>query len=328
MSELDETIRIVGSWSPELAETLVSLSFLGGETRSGAVGWSETLGALVAADGAVAAMTYWRRVLKENYALNPLVGLLIIEHMRKHPSQCNDALIAMKLGFARTIANVAFRVADCLYEESKSRFSGAEADLAIAQCGVALAEFRFAIESGLLSEPTRRIATGKYAAGVAMMGRWVDLPPATVDRAVDYSQESILLGNITSATIDYRLELLLQQFDQTGREGVLREARRLTSKFKEFAEGSELAQAETCLRLALLAHPTDAETYFALADRYCAGFVARKPADEARQIVFSHLLMAARANRGVLTLRSVAVPRGLRAAIAALRVSAGCDGCE
>ena len=321
MTQADEIAIALHTWAPELAESFNSLAYLGSESSIKWLTdseWSSMLDSLTRADGFATAAEMWRRVLKDGVRLSAPALLLILEHMRRHPADAGLALAAINLGFTKTLANVAYRAADALHEDAKASFAGAEIDVAIARFRAALSEFRFSIESLLLTDPTRRIATGKYATAVAMIGRWINLPPETVSRALVYPQESMTLGNVQPETLVYRLELLLQQFDQTGDARLLHDARRLTMTNQVIAEGSELAQAETRLRLALLAilQPSDADTYLKVAAKQIASCRPRNGVEDARRSVLSTLVAVA-ARRGLsIPARSVSIPRGLLALMA------------
>ena len=253
MKRTDEIEFAICSWAPELAGKLNSLAYLGSEhsikwlTDSE---WSSELESLICRDGYLIATELWRKVIKENAILSAPILLLILEHMRRNPAKMGEELAGIKFNFSKSLANIAHRVADAMHDGAKSSFASAEIDVAIVRFRIALSEFRFSIESMLLSDETRRIATGKYATAVAMIGRWILVSPEVLSRAVMYSQESMELGNQQPETLTYRLELLVLQFDQTGKMELLRGALKLLSDNPNIAAGSEIAEAEVRFRLA------------------------------------------------------------------------------
>lgn len=209
MNQDEQITSAVHAWAPELAESLIALAYLGSETAIQWLTestWSSQMDLLVQGDGHATAAEMWHRVLRDGVSLPTPALLLILEHMRRRPADTGMSLQASALGFSRTLGNVAFRAADALYESAKASFAGDELDVAIARFRAALAEFRFAIESQVLSDATKKIATGKYATAVAMIGRWINVAPDAVSRALSYSQESMLLGNVQPETFIYRLE--------------------------------------------------------------------------------------------------------------------------
>ena len=321
MTRTDEIAAALHAWAPELAESFTSLAYLGSESS---IKWltdsqcSSQLDALIRADGHVIAAEMWYKVLKEHVPLPAPALLLILEHQRRHPADTGDALTKIGLDFSKTLANVAFRAADLLHESAKDSFAGDEIDVAIARFRAALSEFRFSIQSQLLSDATRRIATGKYATAVAMIGRWVNVSPEVLSRALAYSQESMMLGNLKPETLIYRLELLVLQFDQTGDSLLLRSALELLSANPSVAEGSELAEAEARSRLALLSvsGSRNARRYREVAKKLLASFRPRSSVEDARRCVLSSLVSEAEQGRLVMSARSMAIPRGILALMA------------
>ena len=304
------------AWSPELAERLNTLAFLG---SAHSIQWvvhsecSSDLQLLCHAKSHDIAVEMWRRVLRENFTLATPALIVVLEHIRRNPANTGIALAGINLDFSKTLANVSFRAADSLYESAKTSFANDEIDVAIARFKSALSEFRFAIESQLLSDSTRRIATGKYATAVAMIGRWSTVSQEAASRARSYSQESMTLGNIQPETFIYRLELLVQHFDQTGDVQILHEALEMLSSCRQFAEGSELAEAEVRVRLASRSVPQsrDARRYLATASRLIADYEPKNKVEEARRSVL--LVLAAEATEKGLSFlpNRVAIPRGL-----------------
>lgn len=321
MTQVDEIASALHAWAPELAENFNTLAYLGSElsiewlTKSD---WSLELDLLIREAGQATAVEMWRKVLKEHIHLPVPALLLILEHMRRRPADTGSALATVGLEFSKTLANVAFRAADALHESAKASFASDEIDVAMARFRIALSEFRFAIESQLLSDATRKIATGKYATAVAMIGRWVNVSSEAVSRALMYSQESMMLGNVQPETFMYRLELLVQQFDQTGCDQLLREALALQSENRDIAEGSELVEAEARLRLAQLSAPEsrNARRYLTSARDLLANHRSRNSVEEARRRAL--LVLVTKATNGELSIspRSVAVPTGILALMA------------
>jgi RNA:NAD 2'-phosphotransferase (TPT1/KptA family) len=320
MTQDEQVASAVHAWAPELAESFNTLAYLGSETAIQWLtesSWSAQMYSLVQESGHATAAEMWQRVLRDRVSLPAPALLLILEHMRRRPAVTGSSLQAAALGFSRTLGNVAFRAADALHESAKSSFAGDELDVAIARFRAALAEFRFAIESQVLSDATKKIATGKYATAVAMIGRWVNVSPDAVSRALSYSQESMTLGNVQPETFIYRLELLVQQFDQTGDPGLLREALVLQSQNQHIA-GSEVAEAEARYRLAQLAAPgsREARRYLTSAQSLLEGCNPRNSVEEVRRKVL-HLLVTKTVNGELpASPRSVASPRGILAQMA------------
>jgi RNA:NAD 2'-phosphotransferase (TPT1/KptA family) len=321
MTRTDEIAGALHAWAPELAESFASLAYLGSESSIRWLtdsAWSSELDALIRAGGHATAAEMWRKVLRENVSLSVPALLLILEHQRRHPAETGASLTKIGLDFSKTLTNVAFRAADALHESAKASFAGDEIDVAIAQFRAALSEFRFSIESQLLSDATRRIATGKYATAVAMIGRWISVSPEAVSRALLYSQESMTLGNLKPETLIYRLELLVLQFDQTGDDQLLRDALELLSENQNIAEGSELAEAEVRFRLAQLSvsGSRDARRYLEVAEKKLAQFRPRSGVDEVRRSTLSFLVKETKQGRLVMSARSMAIPKGLLALMA------------
>lgn len=316
MTRADKIANAMHAWAPELADSFYSLAYLGSESSIKWLTdseWSSQLESLIRQDGHAIAAEMWRKVLKQRVLLSAPALLLILEHMRRNPADTGGSLAIIGFEFSKTLANVAYRAADALHEDAKDSFAGDEIDVAIARFRAALSEFRFAIESQLLTDPTRRIATGKYATAVAMVGRWINVSSEAVSRALLYSQESMTLGNQKPETLTYRLELLVLQFDQTGDAQLLRDALELLSANRNIAEGSELAEAEARFRLAQLSvsGSRDARRYIQVAENKLSRFRPRSGVEEARRSVLSGLVAEAKQGRLVIPARSIAIPRGL-----------------
>lgn len=322
MTRADEIANALQAWAPELAESFNLLAYLGSEpsvnwlTESE---WSSLFELLISRDGSATAAEMWRKVLREHVHLPTPALLLVLEHMRQSPAETGSSLAMLNLEFSKTLANVSFRAAEGLYEGAKSSFAGDEIDVGIARFRAALSEFRFSIESQLLSDATRRIATGKYATAVAMIGRWNIVSSEAVSKALLYSQESMALGNVQLETFVYRLELLVQQFDQTGDERILRDALELLSGNQNMAEGSELAEAEARLRLALLSvsGSRSARRYLTRAECLLKEYKPKNLVEEARRRVLFKLIAVAASGKPSIPARSVAIPRGLLSQMAA-----------
>jgi len=306
----------MNAWTPQLVDTFNSLAYLGSDlsvkwlTDSE---WSSELEILVRRDGHATAADMWRKVLKEGVSLPAPGLLLILEHMRRNPAGIEEALAIFEFGFAKTLANVAYRAAEALHDDARASFAGDEIDVAIARFQVALSEFRFAIESKYLTDATRRIATGKYATAVAMIGRWINVSPEAVSRALLYSQESMSLGNQKRESLIYRLELLVLKFDQTGDAQLLRGALALLSENQHIAEGSELAEAEARFRLAQLssAGSRDVRRFLNCAERKLSEFRPRSGVEAARRSALLSLVGEVKSGRMNISAGSIAIPRAL-----------------
>lgn len=318
--EISHTLQI---WAPELAESFNLQGYLGSElsvnwlTESK---WSSQFELLISQDGSATAADMWHKVLREEVRLPVPALLLMLEHLRQRPAETGCSLDTLNLEFSKTLANVSFRAAEGLYEGAKSSYAGDEIDVGIARFRAALSEFRFCIESQLLSVATRRIATGKYATAVAMIGRWYNVPPDAVSRALLYSKESMALGNVQPETLVYRLELLAQHFDQTGNEQILRDALVLLSENQSITAGSEISEAEIRLRLALLSMPghRDARRYLTRSESLLNKYKPKNLVEDARRCVLLKLVAVAANGKPTIPARSVAIPRGLLSQMAAM----------
>ncbi|VFR32729.1 RNA:NAD 2'-phosphotransferase [plant metagenome] len=312
----DDLTKALQAWSPSLAESLSSLAYLGSEP---ATEWLANSGEkvdfekLFFADGHKVVAHLWKQVLDRKIVAPAPSLLLMLEHLRKHPSVAAESLLRFKLTFSKSLANIAFRAAESLHKDARYSYADDEIDVAILRFKSALSEFRFSIESKYISDSTRRIATGMYATAVAMVGRWVNVAPEAITRALAYSHESMGLGNLEPETLNYRMELLVLQFDQTGNSDLLREALGLVADHKNIAKGSELAEAEARFRLALLADPETkvARRYFNSAKRKLAEINFRSSAEETRQQAISTLIALSEQGPYIIPARSAAIPRGL-----------------
>ncbi|WP_255992043.1 aminoglycoside phosphotransferase family protein [Chitinolyticbacter albus] len=321
MRRTDEIAGALHSWAPELAESFTSLAFLGSDSAIKWLTdspWSLELGTLICPDGHSIAAEMWRKVLKEQVTLPTPALLLILEHQRRHPADMGDSMSTLRLNFSKTLANVAYRAADALHESAKQSFAGDEIDVAIARFRIALSEFRFSIESKLLSDSTRKIATGKYATAVAMIGRWINVSSETLSRALSYSLESMTLGNLQTETLSYRLELLVLQFDQIGDAQLLEDALDLLSVHSKIATGTELAEAEARFRLFQLTASklSDAKHHLQVAKEKLVSFRPKTGVESARSNVLFTLVTEAEKGGLDIPARSMALPRGLLALMA------------
>ena len=321
MTNIDEILGALHEWAPKLAESFTSLAYFGDDSS---IRWltesprSSEFCKLIRADGHEIAAQMWRNVLKNKVPLPVPARLLILEHMRRHPANTGKSLAQLGLEFSKTLANVANHAAQALHKEAKNSFGSDEIDVAIARFRVALSELRFALASQLLTDEAKKQATGKYATAVAMIGRWVNVLPATVARALQYSQESMALGNIQPETLVYRLELLILQFDQTGEAQLLRNGLELLSENQEIAEGSELVEAEVRFRLALLAEAgsRDARRYLLAAQKKLESFRPKNSVEKARSCILSTLIVEVEKGFCGLSAQTVAIPRGILSSMA------------
>lgn len=321
MTSTDESSDVLHAWAPDLGKIFISLAYLGSESSTRWISdssYSSELRSLIDPGSHAIAAELWRKVLKEGSSLPTPGLLLILEHMRRDPANMRSSFAAIGLKFSKSLANISYRAASALYEDAKDSFAGHEIDVAIARFQVALSEFRFSIESQLLSDSTRRMTTGKYATAVAMIGRWMNVSPNAISRAVSYSNESMTLGNQRPETLIYRLELLVLQFDQTGDPQLLLQALELLSEMQAIAEGAELVEAEVRYRLASLSEPgsRDARRYLRGAKDKLTRFRARSSVEETRCSVLSALVAETEHGRIVMPARSMAIPRGLLALMA------------
>ncbi|WP_164137737.1 RNA 2'-phosphotransferase [Stenotrophomonas maltophilia] len=318
MNRTDETLSALDAWAPNLAVSFPALSYLGSVSANSWIEeskWPRELHGLIAGNDHLAVVEMWRKVLKERVNLPAPVLLLILENMRRCPAEMTSALGRINFRFSNTLANVAHRAASELYEDAKQSFAAHEIDVAIARYKAALSEFRFSIESKMVTDATRRLATGKYATAVAMIGRWVDVSPGVVSRALLYSKESISLGNLKQQTLTYRLELLVLRFDQTGDSNLLHEAVDLLMEHPDIQKGSELVEAEVRYRLALLAEPgsSDAKHHLEVAKKKLARTLPKGSVEEAGCNVLAGLITETEYGNLAMSPRSIAIPKGLLA---------------
>lgn len=321
MTSSDEILGVLNTWAPNLGESFITLSYLGSTSSIGwysASPWPSELRSLIDANGHAAAAEMWRKVLKDELEVPAPVLLLVLEHIRQRPASMKVALDAIKLDFPRSLANVAYRAAGKLYEDAKHTFAGHEIDVAIARFRIALSEFRFSIESQLLTDTNRRMATGKYATAVALIGRWVGVSPEVVSRALAYSKESMTLGNLQPATLVYRMELLVLQFDQTGEVKLLHDALALLSNNPRILKGTELAEAEVRFRLALLSKigTVNYRRNLEIAKNKLIRPSPRGSVEETRCSILSTLIVEAEAEKMSVPASSLAIPKGLLALMA------------
>lgn len=316
MTPTDEVSNLLNAWAPNLGESFTTLAYLGSASSTKWLinsAFSSQLRLLMNPGSHATAAEMWHKVLREQNHFPAPVLLLMLEHMRRNPAGMRASLKSFKLEFSKTLANVAYRAADALHEDAKYSFAGHEIDVAIARFRAALCEFRFAIESRLLSESTRRIATGKYATAVAMIGRWVNVSPETVSRALSYSEESMALGNRKPETLTYRLELLVQLFDLTGKAKLLQDALELLTNNSNIVASSELAEVEARYRLALLAEPgtISFKEHLEIAKGKLKRSRPQGTVDETRCSVLSTLVAVAEQASLTIPARSTSIPRGL-----------------
>lgn len=306
----------INSWSPELGSKFNTLSYLGSEFS---VKWftdhQQDIVKLIAKNGTSIAIDIWQETL--NKRLNPSapVLLIILEHLRKNPSIAGKLLNDIDRSFIKTLINVSYRAASALYDAAKDSFAHDEIDLAISRFVFAITEFRFSIESDHLTADTKRNATGKYATAVAVIGRWINVAPDTISRALLYSQESMDLGNKTPETLMYRVELILLQFDKTRNSQLLQQGLELLSNNKSIASGTEIAEAEIRFRLALVASSKSREfrRYINSAHRKISSYRPKGAMEDARRSVLFSLISQVLENNLVLAPELVAIPRGLLA---------------
>lgn len=323
MKPNEEISGVLNKWSPKLADTLTTLGYLGSAPLTRWMTESpiaSELRSMVGGDSEKNAVDIWNKVLRLNLDVPAPALMIILEHMRRKPSAAFFELQRNGMVLSKSVANLSFRVAGSLYEDAKKSFARHDIDVAVARFHAALSEFRFAIESGLLTEPTMKIATGKYAAAVAMIGRWVSVSPEALSRALIYSKSSIALGNLQRETLTYRVELLVLYFDQTGSADSLRDAIQLLADNKGIASGSELVEAEARYRMALLPD-VDFEAVLdqlELAKKSVARSRARgrRTVEEARSRVLSSMIAETESGRLVMPSRLTAIPRGIVALMA------------
>lgn len=306
----------VFDWAPDFPAKLDSLAYLGFFDPDGwreNFWWAHQLDCLIRADGHAIAAEIWRRVLREKEIVPAPVLLVILEHLRKNPGGAALALDLWGSSYSRALANVSYRVADALYEAAKDSFSGDEIDVAMARFKYAISEFRFAIESELLSDSTRRQATGKYASAIAMLGRWSEVSGDALLRALSFSKESMALGNLSPETLVYRMELLVLQFDRTGERKFLEEGLQLLSINEDISSAAGLVDAEVRFRLARMAEEgsREARRYVLRARERVVNFYAKSGYEEARRVALLGLVSEGRVDSVNIPARSLSVPRGI-----------------
>ncbi len=323
MTENMDISNVLNEWSPELADRLTTLSYIG---SAASTRWltnsprSQEFSLLMSGEGYNIAIEMWHKVLKSELVLPAPILLVILEHMRRRPFNVLLGLQKRNLAFSRTIANISFRAAGALYEEAKDSFASHEIDVAVGRFRLALSEFRFAIESSQLSDATLKIATGKYAAAVAMIGRWVNVSIETVLRALQYSKESMALGNKRAETLMYCLELQVLYYDQSGDAASLNDAFELLAGNRSIAVGAELVEAEVKYRFSILhkSNPAEHSRYLVSARANLARSRSRGKGtvEDARCNVLTSMIEDAERGGPITSARLAAIPRGLLAQMA------------
>ncbi len=309
----------LNAWAPGLADKLTNSGYLGSKA---ATRWlagapkSNEWAPLLDVEGYKIVPSQWLILRRSNGKLPAPLLLLMLEHCRVNPHGVFKTPMGARLRPSVTLANMSFRAAAALYEDAKQSFIGHEVDVAVSRFRNSLAEFRFAIESGLLTDKTRKTATGMYAATVAMIARWVGVSADVAGRALRYSEESMLLGNGGTETLMYRLELIVLNFDQGGGASYLHQALELVRDNASYSFGTELVQAEVMYRLALLPECSEERAESLLRD--AKRLIVRKKTvsgslDEARCSVLATMLDDALspAMRYVHPPQQSAIPRGI-----------------
>lgn len=318
MAITDDLKTELNKWAPALAESLTNLAYMG---SAPSMRWLTSSPAatefqrLFSEDAHEPATDIWCSVIREKRELPAPVFLLIQEHMRRNPAKLASTLRERGFRLSISLANAAMRAAGAVYEDAKSSFARHEIDIAANRFRSALFDFRFAIDSNILSLAPMRIATGKYAAAVAMIGRWINIGPETIARALTYSKQSMDLGNLTRETLNYRTELFILQFDQTGDTKSLYDALTLLDSNKAIAVGSELIEAETHYRISLLKEnsPTEREKSIVSAKNAISRIGQNNSGslEEARSVILRMLISQTEQRQIDISATSVAIPRGL-----------------
>ncbi|HFF6204975.1 TPA: RNA 2'-phosphotransferase [Stenotrophomonas maltophilia] len=308
----------LNKWAPALAESLTNLAYLG---SGPSMRWLTSSPAaiefqrLFSEDAHESATDIWCSVIRNKRDLPAPIFLLIQEHMRRNPAKLASTLRGRGFRLSISLANVSMRAAGAIYEDAKTSFARHEIDIAASRFRAALFDFRFAIDSNILALAPLRIATGKYAAAVAMIGRWINVSPDTITRAISYSKQSMQLGNLTREHLNYRIELLILRFDQTGDTGSLYDALTLIESNRSIAAGSELIEAETHYRISLLKNnsPEKREKCIASAKNAISRIGPNNSGslEEARSAILSMLISQTEQRQIDISATSVAIPRGL-----------------
>lgn len=300
--------------SPGLRSQLDRLDYLGiqGELTDSQVSLQE----LVSQPLPRLAIELWLKDLEYELVLTPAELLAILETLRMHPHSCKEIMGNTRLRhFDRTLANVAFRAASAVYDDARAALINGSIDVAVARLSVALEEMRFAIESGLLSETTLKVAYGKFATAVAFAGRWSQLSPDVLRLAIQFSESSFEIGNRDPTAVIYRLELLILAFDRTSDIAFLNLAKDLYRKLPDFAAGTELAQAEVRIRLSSLTNSDELKsTYLDTADTFLREAIVSSGFDAARKLSLMVLTREIREGRRVPA-TSLGMPTGLMAEV-------------
>lgn len=315
MQSRNEFEDALNEWSPEVRRKLNQLGYLDGYLKSREIDRRDLV-QLGSRDGVDLAARLWADHLDGIVELNSSQLILVLEHLRRHPAAALQALRKTKSRqFAPTLANVSFRVADSVYEDAKALMYRGDIDRAMSRFAMALDEFRFAIESERLTDATLRQAFGKFATAVAFSGRWRKLSAATLIRALDYSERSLDLGNVDVTTIVYRIEILLQAFDLLGDPNFLHRAQGLSRSYPDLVSGTEMAQAEVRLRLALTdVKQVDQATYLRHAEFFLRRSAPGNQFDRMKKVVLEHLVSEVSSGFRPSP-REVGIPNGLIAAL-------------
>lgn len=202
--------------------------------------------------GAGLAGYLWPPYLKGQSDLSALDLFIMLAHFRNYPRDVEYALhdSQSRLTFATSLANLSSRVAGEIYEYGKAAMAVGDLDRSLAAFEFAIAEYKFAMESGLLSDKTLRIDSGKYAVAVVFASRLTPMPVQSLLTAIGASMHSFGLGNTDYANAQYRSELLLRLYETTRDKKYLLDSANTAATYLSQHPAAYLIVAETKIRLA------------------------------------------------------------------------------
>jgi RNA:NAD 2'-phosphotransferase (TPT1/KptA family) len=260
----------------------------------------------------------WLAILDEHFDAPVWMLMLVVEGLRSFPSvayrrmqEINQARSTKKLNFNKTLAEAIHREADALYNDGRRQLALGEIDGALFSLSSAAAEFKFAIESGALSINSTRIATGKYAAAVAQIGRWLPVPGKTLRKALECWEQSSESGNDGFEAKEYRLELLLQMYDETNDIDYLDICNRYKRDNPQEESELKVVYIETTLRKAVASSYPMREHLLKLARHMLEKPRQIEPNSETRLTCLEILLRDLEDNILDLPPTALAIPHGL-----------------
>lgn len=316
MSGIIERIKLI----PEAAAYLSALSYAESPDWTEWQKHSPHSPAFEAAINGGGLISLWKNYLDKKLDLPAPALLIILITIRRSPAQFHSECKALGMEFSKTLVYVSFHVATKIYDDARSSFARNEIDVAVARFRFSISEFRFSIESNIISSISARYASGKYAAAIAMIGRWVAIDVESIRRAMEYSDQSLSLGNNGLETLSYRLELQVMHHDKTGDIASLYRTDELLETYKAYCYGSELVRSEICFRYARYAKDLSLDpSKFILSAQKLLDISLSKDVrslERAHAVVLSALIKLSAEGTWLLPSGLCSIPRGLLAQMA------------